>query len=67
LPQVTFFSVSTLEIIFCAFLPLKGVLKRVAENYFVKVLIPFIGVRRRIYPDISNISTVLQDNFADQE
>ena len=34
-----------LEIIFCAFLPLKGVLKRVAENYFVKVLIPFIGVR----------------------
>ncbi len=30
-------AVSTLEIIFCAFL---------AENYFVKVLIPFIGVRR---------------------
>ncbi len=29
---------STLEIIFCAFL---------AENYFVKVLIPFIGVRSR--------------------
>ncbi len=28
--------ISTLEIIFCAFL---------AENYFVKVLIPFIGVR----------------------
>jgi len=28
--------VSTLEIIFCAFL---------AKNYFVKVLIPFIGVR----------------------
>ena len=38
---------STLEIIFCAFLPLKGVLKRVAENYFVKALIPFIGVRNR--------------------
>ena len=36
--QVTFFSVSTLEIIFCAFL---------AGNYFVKVLIPFIGVRSR--------------------
>ena len=30
------FLFSTLEIIFCAFL---------AENYFVKVLIPFIGVR----------------------
>jgi hypothetical protein len=30
------FVISTLEIIFCAFL---------AENYFVKVLIPFIGVR----------------------
>jgi len=29
---------STLEIIFCAFL---------AENYFVKVLIPFIGVRQK--------------------
>ena len=38
--------ISALEIIFCAFLPLKGVLKRVAESYFVKVLIPFIGVRR---------------------
>ena len=45
---------SALEIIFCVFLPLKGVLKRVAENYFVKVLtplkevlkrVPFIGVR----------------------
>jgi len=50
--------ISTLEIIFCAFLPLKWVLKRVAENYFVKVLtplkgvlkiVPFIGVRRKIY------------------
>jgi len=37
--------VSKLGIIFRAFLPLKGVLKRVAENNFVNALIPFIGVR----------------------
>jgi len=37
-------SFSNLEIIFCVFTPFKGVLKRVAENYFVKVLIQFIWV-----------------------
>ena len=37
---------SKLEIIFCAFLPHEGVLKRVAENNFVNALIPFIGVRK---------------------
>jgi len=41
-------AISTLEIIFCAFLPLKGALKRVAENYFVKVLIPLKGVLKRV-------------------
>ncbi len=41
-------AISTLEIIFCAFLPLKGVLKRVAENYFVKALIPLKGVLKRV-------------------
>jgi glycosyltransferase len=35
---------STLEIIFCAFL---------AENYFVKVLIPFIGVRFLVRHEIT--------------
>lgn len=48
-------AIGTLEIIFCAFFPLqwelkrvslKGVPKRVAEYYFTKVLIPFIGVRK---------------------
>jgi len=45
---------STLEIIFCAFL---------AENYFVKVLIPFIGVivifERRLKPE--KITNFLSD------
>jgi len=36
---------SKLEIIFCVFVPIKGVLKRAAENSFVNALIPFIGVR----------------------
>jgi hypothetical protein len=36
--------VGTSKIIFFAFSPLRGVLKRVAENYFVKALIPFVGV-----------------------
>jgi hypothetical protein len=39
--------ISKLETIFCVFLPLKGVLKRTAENSFVNALIPFIGVRKR--------------------
>jgi hypothetical protein len=39
--------ISKLETIFCVFLPLKGVLKRAAENSFVNALIPFIGVRKR--------------------
>jgi hypothetical protein len=38
-------SLSKLEIISCAFLPLKEALKRVARNNFVNLLIPFIGVR----------------------
>jgi len=40
-----YFPVSKLEIIFCDFLPLKGVLKRAAENNFVNLLIPFIGIK----------------------
>jgi len=38
--------ISKLETIFCVFPPLKGVLKRAAENSFVNALVPFIGVRR---------------------
>ena len=37
-------SVSKLEVIFCAPLPLKGVLKRAAEDNFVNLLILFIGI-----------------------
>jgi hypothetical protein len=37
-------SVSKLEVIFCAPLPLKGVLKRAAEDNFVNLLTLFIGV-----------------------
>jgi len=40
--------ISKLEIIFCVFLPLKGVLKRAAENYFVNVLTPLKGVLKRV-------------------
>ena len=40
-------SIGKLETIFCVFLPLKGVLKRAAENSFVNALIPFIGVKIR--------------------
>ena len=39
---------SKLEIIFCVFLPLKGVLKRTAENSFGNALTPLKGVLRRV-------------------
>jgi hypothetical protein len=39
---------STLEIVFCVFAPLKGVLNRMAENNFVKALSPLKGVLNRV-------------------
>jgi hypothetical protein len=42
-------SVSKLEVIFCAPLPLKGVLKRAAEDNFVNLLIRFIGVGEGLF------------------
>jgi hypothetical protein len=44
-----YFPVSQLEIISCDFPPLKGVLKRAAENNFVNLLIPFIGIKELKY------------------
>jgi len=40
--------ISKLETIFCVFLPLKGVLKRAAENSFVNALIPLKGVLKKV-------------------
>ena len=39
---------SKLEIIFCVFLPLKGVLKRAAENNFINALTPLKGVLKKV-------------------